>query len=116
MESIDGFYAAFLTGREGSGFIVLLIRQRAIVGADILGTTYDGTVELGSKGSYHIRITVRSPPNIPIMQGGYSGPTGDVSEIEFALPPTFLEEPFIRIETNTGPVNCKFSRIRDLND
>lgn len=114
--TIDGFYSAFLTGREGNTFAMFLIRQGVVTGADVLGGTYDGTVEAISNGAYRVKTIVRTPPNLPIIQGGMSGSGGDISEIEFILPATFMSEPFIAIKTKYGPVNAKIIKVRELND
>ncbi len=45
-----------------------------------------------------------------------SGTGGDTSETEISLPPTFLAEPFISIETKNGPVNVKLVKIREIDD
>jgi hypothetical protein len=112
--SIDGFYSAFLTGREGSGFAVFVIRKGVVVGADVLGGTYNGGIEASTNNAYTVTLNVRTPPNIPTIQGGVTGSDGQTSDISFRLPSTFLVEPFIRIDTNNGPVNCKFVRVRGI--
>jgi hypothetical protein len=114
--SIDGFYSAFLTGREGNSFAMFLIRRGVVAGADVLGGTYDGRVETVSNGTHKIKLTVRIPPNLQLIQGGMSGAGGDTSETEFSLPSTFLTEPFVSIETKNGPVNVKLVKIRGIDD
>ena len=78
--------------------------------------TYDGRVETVSNGTHKIKLTVRVPPNLQLIQGGMSGAGGDTSETEFSLPSTFLTEPFVSIETKNGPVNVKLVKIRGIND
>ena len=117
MESpIDGFYAAYLTGREGNSFAMFLLRRGVVAGADIVGGTYDGSIESISNGGHKVKVTTRTPPNLPMIQGGMSGPGGDTSEAEFVLPSTFLAEPFISIETRNGPVNARLVKLRGIDD
>jgi hypothetical protein len=114
--SIDGFYAAYLTGREGNSFAMFLIRRGVIAGADVLGGTYDGSIESINSGVHKIRLTTRTPPHLPLIQGGMSGPEGDIAETEFVLPSTFLKDSFIPIETKRGRVNVKLVKVRTIND
>ena len=68
MESqIDGFYAAFLTGREGNSFAMFIIRRGVVAGADVLGGTYDGRVEEVSSGIHKVKLTSRVPPNLLLI-------------------------------------------------
>lgn len=114
--SIDGFYTAFVTGREGNGFAMFLIRSGIVTGADFLGTIYDGIITSQDHDMHKITITSRLPPNITNIQGQKTGPDGDVVELSFTLPLNFLEEPFIRVNSKNGPANAKFVKIRDLNE
>lgn len=113
--SIDGIYAAYLTGKAGSGFSMFVIRHGIIVGSDVLGGMYDGTVIEDGAG-YKVTLIAKVPPNLPLLQGGVSGPDGDNSENTFSLPSNFLSEAFVRIEGKYGPLNAKLVKLRALND
>jgi hypothetical protein len=95
---------------------MFLIRKGVVAGADILGGTYDGSVEPTSNEAYKVKFTTRTPPNLRTIQGGMSGSGGETSEMEFILPVSFLAEPFVRIETSTGPVNAKLVKLRGIDD
>jgi hypothetical protein len=114
--SIDGIYTAYLTGKAGSGFAMFVIRHDVIVGSDMLGAVFDGTVTQGEAGGFNVRMSAKLPPNLPLIQGGATGPNGDTSENTFSLPPNFLSEAFIRIEGKQGPLNAKLVKLRDLDD
>jgi hypothetical protein len=52
--SINGFYAAYLTGSAGQGLAMLVFRNGTVVGVDAAGVKYDGTYRdrvLGSNGT-----------------------------------------------------------------
>jgi hypothetical protein len=47
---MDGFYAAYLTGRGGNTIVLLAIKSNSIVGVDAGGMKYDGRVETATHG------------------------------------------------------------------
>lgn len=112
--STDGFYSAFLTGKEGSGFAVFVIRKGVVVGVDVFGGTYDGSIKPSTNDGYKLELNVHIPPNASTIQGRVTGSGGQMLDISFTLPRSFLAEPFIRIETNDCPVNCKFIKVRGI--
>lgn len=113
--SIDGFYAAYLTGSSGQGLLMLIFRQGTIVGVDATGAKYDGTYSYAD-GSFAVKLSILLPPNILLVQGATTGPQGDSSELNFQLPADFLSQPYIRINAKHGPVNAKLTKLRELND
>lgn len=114
-EHIDGIYAAYLSGKAGSGFAMLLFKDGKIAGADALGITFDGSFEVESNRETVLRVSVKSPPNVPLIQGGMTGPEGDAYEMLARLPANFASEEFVRIETRYGPLNARLTKLRDLN-
>ncbi|TLG75162.1 hypothetical protein [Methylocystis sp. B8] len=115
-ESVDGFFTAFLTGKAGSGFSMFVIRKGKLVGSDMLGAVYDGRIEQDGADAYKVILGVRLPPNLPLIQGGMSGPFGDTYEMSFNLPHEFTSQSFVRIDTKHGPLNAKIVKIRALDD
>jgi hypothetical protein len=113
--SMDGFYAAYLTGSASQGFAMLVFRKGEIVGVDIVGAKFDGRYSETQNG-IAIRLTVSLPPNALLIQGATTGPEGETSELELQLPADFLSQPFIRIDAKHGPVNVKLTKLRDLHD
>jgi hypothetical protein len=113
--SIDGFYAAYLTGSSGQGLVMLIFRHGTIVGIDVAGAKYDGTYS-DAGGSFAIRLSIWLPPNILLVQGASTGPEGDSSELDFQLPGDFLSQPYVRVNAKHGPVNVKLTKLRELND
>ncbi len=113
--SIDGFYAAYLTGSATQGLAMLVFRNGTIVGVDAGGVKYDGTYTDTGTG-FAIKLNVFVPPNTFLVQGVTSGPQGDKSELNFQLPVDFLSQPFIRINAKHGPVNARMMKLRELND
>jgi hypothetical protein len=113
--SINGFYAAYLTGSASQGFAMLVFRNGTIVGVDAAGVKFDGTYSDTGSG-FAVRLNVSIPPNTSFVQGVTSGPQGDSSELEFLLPVDFLAQSFLRINAKHGPLNAKLAKLRELND
>lgn len=113
--SINGFYAAYLTGSSTQGFAMLVFRNGTIVGVDAVGVKYDGTYKDTGNG-FAVKLNVSIPPNTQLIQGVRTGPQTDNSELDFQLSRDFLSQPFIRINTKHGPVNAKLIQLRELND
>ena len=113
--SINGFYAAYLTGTASQGFAMLVFRNGTIVGVDVAGVKYDGTYSDTGSG-FAVKLNVWVPPNTLLVQGVSTGPQSDKSELDFQLPVDFLSQPFIRINAKHGPVNAKLAKLRELND
>jgi hypothetical protein len=115
--SINGFYAAYITGSSQQGFALLVFRNGAVAGADVGGGKYDGTYTFsGLEKGFSVELKVSLPPNIFLVQGVTTGPQGDASEISFQLPTDFLSRPFVRINAKHGPVNVKIVKLRELNE
>lgn len=113
--SINGFYAAYLTGAQGQGFIMFVLRNGVVAGADVAGAKYDGTYQ-PVEGGFDINLKIELPPNTDLIQGVRTGPETVVSELHWTLPTDFLDRPFMRIEAQYGPVNARITKVRDLND
>ena len=113
--SINGFYAAYLTGSEGQGFAMLVFRNGTITGVDAGGAKYDGTY-VDTENGHSIKVTVSLPPNTLLIQGVTTGPEIDSSVLEFQIPADFLSQPFLRISAKHGPVNAKQTKLRELDD
>jgi len=114
-KSIDGFYAAYLTGAVLQGFAMLVFRNGKIVGADVGGVQYDGTY-VDSGTGFLVKLKVEIPPNATLIQGVTVGPQGDSSELDFRLPADFTSVPFIRVNAKHGPVNAKIVKVRELDE
>jgi hypothetical protein len=113
---IDGIYAAYLAGAMANGFGLLLFRNGRIAGADASGVIFDGSYIEDNGSSLSIALNVKSPPNIPLIQGGISGPQGDIYELKIHLPLNFAEKDFTRVETPRGPVNARLTKLRSLDE
>lgn len=113
--SIDGFYAAYLTGAVGQGFGMFVFRKGTIVGSDATGVKYDGTYTEHDRG-VAVKLAISFPPNTLLVQGVTTGPEGENSELEVELPKDFLSLPFLRIAGKHGPVNAKLVKLRELHE
>ena len=113
--SINGIYAAYLTGSALQGFAMLTFRNGKVVGVDSGGVRYDGTYTDATAG-YAVKIQLTVPPHTGLVQGVITGPQVDVSELIFDLPLNFLTQSFLRVNTKYGPVNAKIVKLRELDE
>ncbi len=114
--TIDGFYAAYLAGRAGNGFAMLILRHGIITGADLVGAYYDGTYTKNPNNNYDVKLNSTLPPNITLIQGGQSSPQGEISKLNFELEQNFAQKDYISVDTTRGPVNAKLVKLRDIDD
>jgi hypothetical protein len=114
--NINGFYAVYLSGKTGQGFAMLILRNGQIVGADASGVTLDGQYIYGTDDGYVAKLTVKTPANVQLLQGGLTGPRGTTYDLNIPLPLDFTSRDFVRIETPLGPVNARFVRVRSLDE
>ncbi len=113
MDTVDGFYAAYLTGSGSQGFAMLIFSKGVIVGMDSGGVKYDGVYTTDEHG-ITATITFTIPPHTLLVQGVISGPNAERSELKLTLPFDFASRAFLRIEANHGPVNAKFTKLREI--
>jgi hypothetical protein len=114
--SINGFYAAYLTGSAGQGLAILIFRNGQMVGVDILGARFDGHYADSHDTGHTVSLNVKLPPSMTLIQGGSTGPEGDDYTLTFYLPADFLSQEFVRIDTKHGPINAKLVKLRGLDD
>jgi hypothetical protein len=115
--TVAGFYTCYLTGSDGAGFAMLILQRGKIIGADPLGTRFDGKYKLATDtGRISINVSVQYPPNMRTIQGVDVGPHGLKYEINSELPELFNELPYVTVETPQGEVNVKFVKVRGLDD
>lgn len=114
---LDGFYVGYMTATSGYGVVLFVFQGDVIVGVDAGGVKFDGKfVRNTESGDYQGDICVEAPPNISLVQGISSGPSGVKYTVPFSLPSDFLSYPFIKVETPFGAVNVKLEKLRDLAD
>lgn len=111
---MDGFYAAYVTGRAGTSIVLFVIRGDSIVGVDVGAMKYDGKLELLPAGGFKCSIVYVIPPGVPLITGAPSPNTPQRIPVEFNLPANFAAGGIVPIVTPLGPVNVRFEKIRDL--
>ena len=112
---VEGFYSAYITGKEGQGFAVIIFMAGRIIGADAAGFLFDGQYVEGSEG-LSVSLSIKAPPNVPRVQGGLTGPEGEEDHLNFHLQQDFASNEFVRIDTQRGPVNVKLVRLRGISE
>jgi hypothetical protein len=111
---MDGFYAAYLTGRGGNTVVLLAIKSNSIVGVDAGGLKYDGNVEPTTGGAFKFQVKYILPPGTPLITGMGGVATPTPVSLDFTVPPDFTSGTIVTIQTPFGPVNAKMSKLRDL--
>lgn len=115
-ETLDGFYAGYLSGKAAEGFAMFVFRKGKIIGAGPLGDVFDGDYQDVGGNMLAVTIKTRVPPNIALIQGGTTGSEGETDDFAFTVPQNFSSRDFIRIETKRGPINAKLVRLRGMDD
>jgi hypothetical protein len=112
---MDGFYVAYMTGRVGTSLLMIVISQGTIVGADIGGINYDGTIAPKADGSgYNCSVVYVVQPGTALITGAPAPTEPQRIPVQFDLPNNFADGQIITIETPLGPLNAKFQKIRGL--
>lgn len=111
---MDGFYAAFLTGRGGNAIVLFVIRSTALIGVDAGGLKYDGTVQPLPDGNYRFQIRYIVQPGTQLITGMGSVGSPTPIQLDFIAPKDFASGVVITIHTPLGPVNAKLSKLRDF--
>ena len=114
MSGWDGFYAAYMSGSNGQGFVVFVFSAGVIVGADPLGVNFDGVYKDLEDGSLEGNVTVTVPGGGTVIQGASAGPAGFQYDVPLSFASNALEVDFIRMSTPLGPVNVRLRKLRDL--
>jgi hypothetical protein len=110
---MDGFYAAFLTGRGGQSVVLLAIKAGKIVGVDVGGLKYVGSIARSGDGfRCEVQYTIR--PGVSLITG--PGPVAKEVpvDLKFDLPMNFGDGPVVGIDTPFGPLNAKFQKLADI--
>jgi hypothetical protein len=111
---MDGFYAAFLTGRGGNTIVLLAVKAGMLVGVDAGGLKYDGTAQPLPDGSVRFEVRYVVQPGTQLITGMGSVGTPTPVQLDFVAPKDFSSGVIITIQTPLGPVNAKFSKLRDF--
>jgi hypothetical protein len=111
---IDAFYSVYMTGKQGQGFALVAFTRGRVIGADAGGFVLDGEYSDAGVDLVSVSLRIKAPPHAPRIQGGVVGPQGEESQLDFQMSRDFASRQFVRIETQRGPVNVKFVRLREL--
>jgi hypothetical protein len=114
--SIEGFYAVYMSAKQGQGFAMLVLRKGLVVGVDTAGFMFDGQyIDTGAE-ALSVSMSVKGPPNVPRLQGGMTGPQGEESKLSFHMPRIIDPKRFVRVETQYGPVNARLVKLRGIDE
>ncbi len=110
---MEGFYAAYLTGRAGTSVLLFVIRGEDLIGVDVGGLKYEGKL-VQTKDGLSCSIVYTIPAGSSTLITGSTPPqTEQRVPLQFALPRDFANGQVIGITTPLGPVNAKFQKLRD---
>ncbi len=111
----EGFYSMTYTGQIGSGFGMVILDTGIIVGADILGGTYDGEYAYNEKtGMLDGKIKMTIPAGVSLVTGAPPMPNPHTQEFSVSLPRDLGGEQPVEIQTPTGPVVIVFRKVREF--
>jgi hypothetical protein len=106
-------YAAYFTGSAGVSMGLFLIGDGLIVGADIGGLKYDGSLAMAADGSLHGVVSFILSPGQRLITGAAAQSAEDFA-IAVELPPDFSSGAIVELNTPAGPVNARFEFLRDI--
>ncbi|HZV21678.1 MAG TPA: hypothetical protein VE986_09050 [Hyphomicrobiales bacterium] len=106
-------YVAYFTGVAGVSVGMFLIGDGLIVGADVGGLKYDGTVEADSNGTLRGVVRFILSPGQRLITGAIAESTEDFA-VNVELPPHFASGAPVQIDTPAGPINARFEFIRSI--
>jgi hypothetical protein len=112
---MDGFYVAYMTGNAGTSVLLFVVMQGRLIGADVGGLKYDGTIQQKPDGSgFTCSIVYVVPAGGILITGAPPQSEAVRVPLTFDLPNGFTDGRVITIQTPLGPVNAKFEKIRDV--
>jgi hypothetical protein len=111
---MEGFFYMAYTGNAGTGFGLLAFTQGVVVGADVAGSTYEGSYT-NDRETLNFSLIMKAPAGIMLVQNGVPLAAPMQLPIRGVLSRADLEagNPVL-IETDLGPVNAIFKKISDF--
>lgn len=110
---MNGFYAIYFTGTQGTGFGLLILKDGIIVGADVAGGVFDGNYKtVGDQ--IEGELTAKLPAGVVSITGQPAGPNGLVLEFPLRLPVNLGAGRTISLQSPNGPINVNVKKLRDL--
>ncbi len=106
-------YAAYFTGAASVNMGLFLIGDGLIVGADMGGLKYDGTLAMAADGSLHGIVNFFLSPGQRLITGAVAEGSEEFA-ISVELPPNFASGAIVEINTPAGRVNARFEFLRDV--
>ena len=101
------------TGAAGSGFGMFLIGDGIIVGADVGGMKYDGTLAALPDGSLEGAVKYTVSSNVSLVTGVVVNETQEISAV-VRFPANFATGAIFQIDSPSGPLNVRLEYIRDI--
>ena len=112
---LNGFYSIYYTGKTGTGFGVLVLKDGIVTGADVSGGIYDGeyTIE-DERKVFEGTIKLVIPPGVPLVTGAGPSQQSYTQQIPISMPFDLNQGRPVQVQTSTGPVNLIIKKIRNL--
>jgi hypothetical protein len=111
---MDGFYAAYLSGRGGNTVILFAIKANKMTGVDGGGLKYDGNIEAAPNGGFTMQIRYVVTPGTSLITGVGTVAAPTPVALDVNLPSNFADGVIVSVQTPFGPVNAKISKLRDF--
>ena len=112
---LDGFYALYYTGKFGTGFGVIVLKDGIVTGADVSGGVYDGQYTVKpDQGIFEGAIKLTIPPGILLVTGAPPSQNSFTQEFPVSLPLNIDPSHPVTVQTSTGPVNIILKKLREF--
>ncbi|MBF0449009.1 MAG: hypothetical protein HQL67_12470 [Magnetococcales bacterium] len=113
--SKEGFYSIQFRGSSDYGFGVIILDTNMVIGADVGGVLYDGNYTLNDNThEIDLNVTLTVPAGIALVMGVPPRHEDYTIPIVTSIPRDLGQEKPVLLQTDFGPVNVIFKKIRDF--
>ena len=112
----NGFYRADYAGPFGQGSATFGVQDGQVMGADVGGGQYVGSVALiAQTGRYDRTRQLKAPPGVPLVTNGRAHATDEVIPVSMSITESDLGKP-IRHQLIIGPVTVMIHYLGESRD
>jgi hypothetical protein len=109
-----GFYKMEFTGKQGQGAGAIAFVDGKIAGLDAGGGVYNGEFQIGPDGTATGYVDMSLPLGGLLVTGAVFTPGSQPIRIPFEIKADKSHGEVLRIDTPTGPINLRLTRVSAL--